>query len=311
MSHCVDTPPAAPGRPPARSEATGRSLSRRAPDGRRRRRRSNASATIGSNWTPRPERGFRERARERTRTTIVECPQEIFSAFLTRLSRLPPRDHLDSVAGRVRIFIRSHAVRLSRSYVFATINASARVLAAGVVGVGMLAGATDVRAAVITGIGSDGHEQRDRLARAGRRRADCAEQRQYGRAEPERGAIESLPVQHAGARFRVQARKFRRHDGVSLHAVVPQYRTVRSGRISTSSWASARARASCARPGWMRSTSTRPTATRRRSRRSSRPSTIRRTRWRSATARSARSSRPRSCSRSISRTICRHSTPTS
>lgn len=45
-------------------------------------------------------------------------------------------------------------MRLSKSYVFGTVNASARVLAAGLVGVGMLtAAATDVRAAVITGIG--------------------------------------------------------------------------------------------------------------------------------------------------------------
>jgi hypothetical protein len=46
-------------------------------------------------------------------------------------------------------------VRLSKSYVFEAVNASARVLAAGVVGVGLLtAAATDVRAAVITGIGT-------------------------------------------------------------------------------------------------------------------------------------------------------------
>jgi hypothetical protein len=45
-------------------------------------------------------------------------------------------------------------VKLSKSYVFGSINASARMLAAGLVGVGVLtAAATDARAAVITGIG--------------------------------------------------------------------------------------------------------------------------------------------------------------
>ena len=43
---------------------------------------------------------------------------------------------------------------LSKSYVFGAVNASARVLAAGVIGVGMLTVTADVQAAVITGGGT-------------------------------------------------------------------------------------------------------------------------------------------------------------